>query len=284
MEASTRAQLRHPDRHFSDAVVFSTLSPGQVSSWFAESVAATLFHDGAKPVGQRRIIAPRGGGTIFNVSGPRIAEARSQIVEQFLTAEPFRHAGWLLMVDSDMVWRPEALDVLLRSADAKERPIVGGLCFAGQSPQTMYPTIYTGDRDDEGKLDLRKVDDYPRDSMVRCLATGAAFLLVHRTVFLQMLQPHPKGFGTMPDGTPNSYPWFVEGHADKHGRPFGEDIAFCIRANALGIPVHVNTMAKVAHHKSVFLDEQLYDGRTHELHPDRDQPGPDAPAVVPADA
>jgi hypothetical protein len=259
MEASTtRAQLRHPDRHFGPAVVFSTLSPGEVSAWFTESVAATLFHDGAKPLGSRRIITPH-GGTIFNVSGPRIAEARTQIVEQFLTAESFKGAGWLLMVDSDMVWRPEALDLLFESADAVERPIVGGLCFAGQSPATMYPTIYRFDRDDEGRITLDKEADYPRDQLVKVGATGGAFLLVHRTVFLRMSQPHPKGFGTMPDGALNSYPWFVEGHVDKHGRPFGEDIAFCMRANALGIPVHVDTRAKVSHHKSVFLDEQLYD-------------------------
>lgn len=254
--ASTRAQRRHPGRHLADTAVLATLSPGTMSSLCAESIAATLLHDGAQP--QSRFCAPH-GGTIMVVSGPRVAETRSKIVDNFLTHDQFERASWLLMVDSDMVFRPDDVDALFAVADPKERPIVGGLCFAGLSPDQMYPTVYGYDRDDTGQLDVNRILDYPRDQLVKVGATGGAFLLVHRHVFEAMAQPAPKGFGTNPDGTANVYPWFAEGHVDKHGRPFGEDIAFCIRAGALGIPVHVHTGVKIGHHKAITLTEDVYD-------------------------
>jgi hypothetical protein len=239
-----------------------------MSSFCAESIAATMLDD-VRHDARQRWFARRGGGTIMIVSGPRVAETRSQIVDKFLDSDNFTQAGWLVMVDSDMVFRPEDIRELLDCADREHRPIVGGLCFAGMTDDTMYPTVYSLGRDDDGRLEVGPVHDYPR---------------VHRTVLLHMRQPHPTGFGTHQNGTPNPYPWFVEGHTDKHGRPFGEDISFCIRAQALGYPVHVHTGVKIRHHKSVFLDEALYDRRGGHVHDQRNSDQPDTAAVVPANA
>lgn len=256
--ASTRAQRRHPDRHLDHAAVLATLSAGSHASLTADSIASTMRQDGTRPE-RERWFARDSGGTIFIISGPRIAETRSQIVDKFLGEDCFAKASWLVMVDADMVFDGADVFALLDAADPVERPIVGGLCFAGYTPDTMYPTIYVADRDDDGRLDIDKVRDYPRDQLVRCHATGAAFVAVHRSVFEAMRRPHDQGgFGTLPNGAPNPYPWFVEGHTDRHGRPFGEDIAFCLRAGALGFPVHVHTGIKVGHHKSIILTEELY--------------------------
>jgi len=240
------------------AAVLSTLSPGTMSSHAAEAFTATMLHDGRRPERERRFVRP-GGGTIMVISGPRVAETRSRIVDTFLTSEHLAPAEWLVMIDSDMTFRPEDVFRLLDTAHPTERPIVGALCFAGLSPQTMYPTIYNLVREDDGRFATGQIHDYPRDQVVKVGATGAAFLVVHRRVFEAMLRPHPEGFGTLPNGTPNVYPWFVEGHVDAHGRPFGEDISFCIRANALGFPIHVDTRVKVGHHKGWIMDEALYD-------------------------
>lgn len=236
------------------AVVLSTLSPGTMSSHCAEAFTATVLHDANRRERDRAIVRP-GGGTIMVTSGPRIAETRSKIVDNFLTSPAFEGADWLMMIDSDMVFRPENVFDLLEVAHPTERPIVGGLCFAGLSPDTMYPTIYDLTRDDEGRFEVAQRHDYPRDQLVKVGATGAAFMVVHRSVFLQMAHH----FATLPNGAPNVYPWFVEGHTDAHGRPFGEDIAFCIRANSLGFPIHVDTRVKIGHHKGLIIDEALYD-------------------------
>ena len=39
----------------------------------------------------------------------------------------------------------------------------------------------------------------------------------------------------------------------------GEDLSFCMRANALEIPVHVHTGVKTTHLKHLWLDERIYD-------------------------
>lgn len=236
------------------AVVLSTLSPGTMSSHCAEAFCATVLADASRRERDRRIAVP-GGGTIMVTSGPRIAETRSRIVDTFLTAPQFEAAEWLMMIDSDMVFRPEHIEALLEVADKDERPIVGGLCFAGLSPETMYPTVYNLSREEGGAFAVEQVHDYPRDQLVKVGATGAAFMVVHRSVFTKM----SRAFAQLPNGAPNVYPWFVEGHADQHGRPFGEDIAFCLRAQSIGFPVHVDTRVKIGHHKGLIIDEALYD-------------------------
>lgn len=207
------------------------------------------------------------GGTINLLSGPRVTEGRSQIIEAFLKTPVSNQ--WLLMIDSDMVFEPDVLCELLGHAYGgriNEDPnnpdlyIIGGLCFAGGRSR-MFPTIYEGgqrDTDDGGQQVVPfPVEDYPRNKLVKVLATGAAFLLVHRQVLVHMCQPSPKGYGTDSNGVANPYPWFVEGTAK--GVQFGEDIAFCMRANALGYGVYVHTGVKIGHLKTIELNEEVWD-------------------------
>lgn len=195
------------------------------------------------------------GAIVIVQSSPRIAEGRSQVVDGFLHQTDM---DWLWMVDADMSWDPEAFDVLCKHADADATPILGGLCFGGGRsvddfgrPQ-LFPTIYRLEKND-GSLQTKIVYDYPRDELIHVGATGAAFLLVHRRVFERMA----KMLKTMPDGSPNPYPWFAE--VVNKGRAMGEDITFCMRAQAAGFPIQVHTGVKVRHRKSFFLDEDLYD-------------------------
>lgn len=241
-------------------VVIAWIHPGTVDGMFCDSVVGSFMHDTV--LGHQRL--SKWGGQISMRSSPRIAEARSQLVDRFLEAEHFLEAEWLWMVDADMTWRDDSLERLLEIADPVDAPIVGGLCFAGGSKGPgkgieMYPTIYRLYRKDDG-VHIEPVREYPRDSVVKVGGTGAAFLLVHRSVFLRMMQPHDKGgFGTYPDGRPNAYPWFAEGHVDHRGMPFGEDIAFCLRAQAMGIPVYVHTGISVGHVKTMVLEEYTFD-------------------------
>ena len=125
----------------------------------------------------------------------------------------------------------------------------------------MFPTIYeAGTRiADDGVEQVvpNPVEDYPRNKLVKVLATGAAFLLVHRQVFEHMRQPYPKGFGTDSNGVSNPFPWFVEG--TNRGVQFGEDVAFCMRASSLGYGVYVHTGVKIGHLKTIELNEEVWD-------------------------
>ena len=251
MSSAHRALLRHPDRHRAQGLVaVGWCHPGTVSTRFMESMRNLLIADAARP--DPRVLV-QGSGYISFQSGPQITAARTAIVENFLTNPLLSEAEWLWMVDADMVIPADTLYRLLDVAHPTERPIVGALCFGGGRSERVFPTIYKA-VDHDGAAGVEPVMDYPRDALVKVAATGAACILIHRTVFLRMAQV----FGVI-NGEPNPHPWFTEGV--HHGVPFGEDIAFCQRARALDIPVHVDTRVKIGHVKSLVLDEAEFDRR-----------------------
>lgn len=218
------------------------IHPGQTSAFFTTSMMAMLLHD---QHADRRIV-----GLLNEWSSANVSAARNSLTGKFV--EDYPQADWLLWVDADMAWEHDALDALLANADPVKAPVVGGLCF-GASNDRLFPTIYQmGER--KGLPVTVRVDDYPDDSMVQCAATGAAFLLVHRTVLETV---RDRAFNAV-------FPWFQE--TELSGYPAGEDLTFCLRAGICGFPVHVNTAVHVGHHKSRLL--------THEMF--REQPDPNA--------
>lgn len=169
-----------------------------------------------------------------------IPAARNEVVRQFLASD----CEWLLMVDRDMGFPPDALYRLLSAADPVDRPIVGALCFASWATQgdgmggwrtEPMPTILRGNGDGLGTLEL-----YPVDMVIRADATGAAFLLIHRSV-LEKLERD----------------WFTPFVKDGV-QEMGEDVSFCVRAGRAGFPLHIHTGVKTSHHKDVWLSEADY--------------------------
>lgn len=221
-------------------VAIGWLHPGQVSGYFCESLVATLLWD----VSQEQLgVRPRRIRNLYQEwSSANVSEPRNRIVTKFLERDD---AEWLLFIDSDMAWTPEAFERLIDCADVDSRPIVGGLCF-GMMAGRPAPTIYHL-ADLDGQITTVRVNDYPRDELVHCAATGAAFLLIHRRVLEAMAEQQFNA----------GFPWFQE--TELRGSPVGEDITFCVRAGILGIPIHVNTAVKIGHHKSQLLTEELFD-------------------------
>lgn len=173
--------------------------------------------------------------TAIRQSGPMIHIARNSLVEMFLKTD----ADWLWMIDTDMVFPPDALNTLLKDADPITNPITGGLCFT-YGPQQTATTMY---RFDNGLV--AKAETYPQNAVIQVDATGTAFILIHRKVLENMAQ-HIQG----------PAPWFD--FTQDNNRIFGEDITFCVRARQLGYPVTVNTAAKIGHLKTQTIDETAY--------------------------
>ena len=180
------------------------------------------------------------------VGSDGIVGARNDVAKAFLASE----SEWLLWIDSDMGFEPDSAYRLLAAADPVERPIVGGLCFMNREVAhdgmfgfrtQPWPTIYDYRHDDNGVLRFLSSPLYPVNTLVRCRATGSAFVLIHRSVFERI---RDAGIGDPYDKVPAS-----------DGRLMGEDVSFCVRAGTLDIPVHVHTGVRTTHFKHIWLSE-----------------------------
>lgn len=223
-----------------DKITVAWLDPGTVSSDFAVSICDTF-----------RECSDRIAGRVIVRSGGAITRGRNSAIAQFLAASS---DPWVLLVDADMSFTPADVRKLIDAADKDRAPVVGGLCFAqsGQyvgSFQTLLPTIYMASEDKAESF--RPLWDYPKDQLVECDATGAAFLLVHRRVLEAVREK--VGLG--------EWSWFHEGPTSDLSSWLGEDVTFCNLIKAAGFPIYIHTGARTGHHKGVgyTLDEAMYD-------------------------
>ena len=214
-------------------LVIGFIHPGTMSAYFTTSLVASLLVDQNGP---RRLVGMLQEWSSANVSG-----SRNSIVRQFLDGP----GDWLLFVDADMAWEPGDIDVILSAADPETAPIVGGLCF-GLAHGSVFPTIYGVGTDEHGDQRLMRGCLYEPDTVMQVAATGAAFLLVHRSVYAKVRD----------DGYNQTFPWFQE--TEDRGQPVGEDVTFCLRAARSGFPVPVHTGVRIGHHKSQVLTEALF--------------------------
>lgn len=242
-----RAQRRQTTRARRDTVCVGFVRQNVEALW-ARSYRHVLVADAAGP---RRIV----GELERETSGAHVPSGRSKIVRDFL-AHPAA-PDWLWFVDADATFSADVLERLIASAHPTDRPIVGALAFGvrvatdpdgremfdevGGAPLLLFPTLYYFTEDGTVRL-----DDYPRDQLVKVHSTGAHCLLIHRTVLAD-----PRW-----QDDPCPLPWFQMRWAG--GEEVSEDQFFCVRAGSMGYPIHVDTSIKTGHVKQFVASEALY--------------------------
>lgn len=212
--------------------VVGYIHPGSVRAEFCASLLAVCMEG---PVPIRSVLAVG--------SGPNISHARNMVCRQFLEDG---QAPWLFMCDTDMWFGPDIIGRLIAAADPLERPVVGALCFSQNTDAgggEPYPTMYELTESPEGDLAFVRYKRWPEDACVRVAGTGAAALLIHRSV----LERVEKAGGERE----RAAPWFRESVTG--GALMGEDLTFCLRCAAAGIPVHVHTGIRAGHMKTTML-------------------------------
>jgi len=199
-----------------------------------------------------------------------LIEARNSIMAHFLDKTD---AAWLLMLDDDMGFRPDLLDRLLDAAmkpglvvwpeegDGPIPPVVGALCFGLRREQEMtethgyetrpFPTLYEWAEvewpDGTRELGFKVRTSYTPNTLTRVHGTGAAALLVHRNAAERVR-------ATQCEGRPE---WFEHARYAS-GTKVSEDLSFCYRLGAAGIPIYVHTGVPTSHMKTVWVDERYY--------------------------
>lgn len=191
-------------------VLIGYLHGQQVDGAFHDSLVTLLFGPDKGRV----------AGVASIESGPIIEKARNQLAQVFLDSG----AKWLLSLDADMVFKPDIISRLLRHATGKR--MVGALCF-GWTGLEAWPTMY------DEKLDI--IRSWEPGALVPVTGTGAACLMIPRTVFQQVPAP-----------------WY------RMSVECGEDLYFCRKAAEAGISTAVDTSTVVGHAKRMVISDRHY--------------------------
>jgi len=226
------------------AVCLAYLHSDEVEHSFHQSTIDMVLYD----LGQGDARLVRGGFiAMYTTSSSDVGVSRNETVKVFLDE---RDAEWLLWIDTDMGFAPDSLDGLLSVADPVERPIVGGLCFSykevasddlnGHVKQPAPTILEWHERDDDAGFAPRYA--YLPGVPQQCSATGSAFILIHRSVLERMRDKYGDN-------------WYSPTAHPKNPKKFGEDLSFCVRLAAIGVPLWVHAGVRTNHRKSVFVSE-----------------------------
>lgn len=227
-------------------VQIAYLHPHVVSHSWHESMMRLVGYDAAN---EGRVVGTVGPYMIRCDAGG-LVESRNLAATRFLDETDHE---WLWFIDTDMGFLPDTVDRLVDAADPVERPVVGALCFGlrevaydgyGGQRTMPVPTLFRHAKTPEGHVGFTNRWDYPADTVVQVAGTGAACLLIHRTV----LEKTRAEFGDT---------WFDPVRYGD-GRRVSEDLSFCAKLGASGIPVFVHTGVKTTHHKQFWVADEDY--------------------------
>lgn len=173
--------------------------------------------------------------------GGLIHRSRNELANLFLRhdAKP----DYLLFVDSDMVFRPDALELLL--LDHKD--IVTANAFSRQYP--VKPVVGMFDPVKIGKVNI--LVDFQKDILEPVDSCGMAFTLISRRAMEQVTAAHPKPF---------NFIFFPETDGE-----LPEDSAFCWRAKEVGLQVWHDSRVQIGHIGDVVFDERDFEAGKEEL-------------------
>lgn len=172
------------------------------------------------------------GNTVDHVivQGSILTSQRNECVQRM-------QGDWLLFIDDDMVWDPDAVGRLVARRDEFDLDMVGALCHRRSEPYA--PTLFMREHSDSGGYNF--LEQWAEEEVVEVDATGLAFLLIHKRVFEMIAggEMPPYEYRVREGGPPpNFFRW--EG-------TMGEDLRFCQDAKAAGARIWVDTSIKIGH-------------------------------------
>jgi hypothetical protein len=180
--------------------------------------------------------------------GDLIQRARQDIAASFMEIPGASH---LLFIDSDISFEPEQVFRLFRlKADvtAATYPLkhinwekVRAAAIAGNNKLESAGLQYVLETAQPLQI---------RDGFVRALSTGTGFLLIKRSVFVSMMEKHPKlGYSSEHSGPGGGNFAFFNCRIDGTDGPYlSEDYSFCRLWTQMGGEIWVDLESRLTHH------------------------------------
>lgn len=145
---------------------------------------------------------------------------------------------YVLWLDSDMIFEPDTLERMLDSIG--DNDLLSGLYFTRKEPikPCIFKTCSTEVKDGLVIPDCKPYLDYPKNSKFQIAGCGFGTVLTKVSM--------------------------LKGLIEKTGMPFapvygfGEDLAFCLRANQLGYKLACDSSIKTGHVMHIISNEDLF--------------------------
>lgn len=146
-------------------------------------------------------------------------------------------ADYLMFIDADMSFEPEAFNTLVKHSLEINADIMGGLYVSRYDcSKNIIKEIVTNDQGEKVLHDIEKIPTFEKPFEVDGIGTG--FLLIKMDVFKKIdppyfYYPNPKEFGLKEVPFPNN--------------ELGDDISFCIKARTAGIKIYCDPTFELGH-------------------------------------
>jgi hypothetical protein len=164
---------------------------------------------------------------MFLANSSLVTRARNIMVAKFLETPDATH---ILFVDADTIFKPEDAYRLL----AANEDVV-----AGRYPLKTYPIEPVGEAVPGAEV--------REDGFVEAMYGGTGFMLIHRSVFVRMLDQYPEiTYHTKEPGV-DHHAFFECGIEPETKVYFGEDVMFCHRWRQMGGQVWLDTKSRLSH-------------------------------------
>ena len=163
--------------------------------------------------------------------GSLVYTARNALLDTAIKAE----ADWMLWLDSDMVFKPDLLENLMRTADEQNAEFVTGVYYRRVEPYTptLFETLELGDK--PGWSNVDDILDHPFE-VAGC---GFGCVLLNTQVVFDVCGK----FGA------NPFTPMME---------MGEDLAFCWRARQCGYKIIADPSIPLGHMGHMMVTKEHY--------------------------
>lgn len=153
---------------------------------------------------------------------------------------------WIIFVDDDMTWQPDAFKRLIATHKKHQLDMVSALCFQRGAP--YQPTLYMREKPTEGQYIF--LEDWNDGDVVEVDATGMAFTLITKRLLAAIAGEFPSQKERIRRRPPAYFRWDEKG--------FGEDLTFCQDAKMADAHIFVDTSIKTGHISEITVDHGVF--------------------------